>query len=310
MILLSVVVANRNNAPWLARCLDSILDQTLKNCEIVVVDDASSDDSPAIIRKRMSRYPERVRGFFLKRRQGPARARDFGIRNAAGTFLSTLDGDDYLIHPQKLEKELELAQIPSGNGRKTAGFSGIIRVDDAGEPVKAGSHFAIMEGRITEELLGRTCYIPRDFTFFRELYFLAGGFDRRYPIYEDWDFKLRLSTLVDFCYTGMDGVAYRRHGTGLSAAPIPMHLQWQRRVFRKNRHLVAAPARRRALSALTVEWDNMRRRFLHQYIRGNASFRRAWHYWAVLKARRLQAPAWKHMLRRSLDSLLDSRQQQ
>lgn len=298
MIPLTVVVACHNNAAWLEECLDSILAQTVDGLEIVVVDDASTDESLQVIRGYQTRFPARVRVIRLPRRRGVARARDRGFYEARGECVSTLDADDYLLCPDKLERELELVLAAARKGITTAAFSGVRRVDENKNPLP-DDPLPLREGRITEDLMARSCRIPRDFTCLRELYFRAGGYDPRFPIYEDWDFKLRLSVLADFRYTGLDGVAYRRHAGGLSSAPIPLHLRWQQRVFRKNRHLVPAPARRRAKHALRVCWNDMRRRYLHQYVHKDGRFLQAWRYWIRLRVNGSPAPGWQQMLRRN-----------
>ena len=271
MLPLSVVVATRNNAEWIGQCLDSLLSQRMRNLEILVVDDASTDGSREIVKNYIARNPDRMRAFYLERQMGVARARDRGIREARGRFISTLDGDDFLCHPEKLSRELDLAGSGGENGVRIAAFSGIRRVDARGNPLPLLPETPeILEGHITDRLLERSCFIPRDFTFNRGLYFKAGGYDPGFPIYEDWDFKVRLSSLVEFRSTGIEGIAYRRHGSGLSSRPVPEHLRYLRRGFRRNRTLLPPEQRRRSAREFRSNLIGLKRRAINDYFeKGN-----------------------------------------
>jgi len=86
--------------------------------------------------------------------------------------------------------------------------------------------------------------IPRDFLCTKKQYLAVGGFDKDIPIYEDWDLKIRLSKENKFCYSGVDGVAYRRHGTGLSSVKSSEHVKWLKYIFEKNDRLIPSSKRR------------------------------------------------------------------
>ena len=97
----SVVLPVYNAQEYLPRCLDSILAQSLKDMELVCVDDGSSDDSPAILRA----YAEedlRMR-VVTQENAGPGAARNAGLRLARGEYLSFLDADDF-FEPSMLKR--------------------------------------------------------------------------------------------------------------------------------------------------------------------------------------------------------------
>lgn len=92
---ISLIVPVHNTAEWLTRCFDSIDAQTFKDFELIVVDDASSDNSPALIDNYVSLHPGA-----LKLTHGSCRglsaARNTGIAAAQGSYLAFLDSDDWL----------------------------------------------------------------------------------------------------------------------------------------------------------------------------------------------------------------------
>lgn len=238
--LISIIVANYNNDKYIEECLDSILAQTYKKLEIIVYDDASDDDSVEIIKRFEKNSPGVVKGLFGKRNRGVAEARHLAIMTAEGDYLTTLDSDDYYYDTKKLEKEMELVQFYKDEMKKDIiAFSNIVLVNCDKSLIKTVGKFKkIKEGMILNEILARSCMIPRDFIMKKEAYFEIRGFDKRFPIYEDWDLKINLANRYDFYYTGISGTAYRRHGSGLSDCPISEHVKWLKRIFRKNLKLV------------------------------------------------------------------------
>lgn len=233
--LLSVIVANHDHEPYIAVCLDSVLGQTLKDLEIVVYDDASGDGSLALIRDFARRHPRRFRVLHDPVNRGVAHARHQAILAARGEFVTTLDGDDFYCNPEKLENEIALARrFRQEENKEIMAFSNVLLVRGDAAPVPWGKPETIAQGMIGARILARSCFIPRDFTFRRELYFQAGGYDPGLEIYEDWDLKIRLAMRHEFRYTGDVGSAYRLHGGGLSARPFREHVPVLRAVFKKN----------------------------------------------------------------------------
>ncbi len=90
----SVVVPVYNVAPYLARCLDSLLAQTVRPREIICVDDASTDGSAEMLRAYERRCSGRIRVLRNERNGGLGAARDAGMRAASGAFLMFVDSDD------------------------------------------------------------------------------------------------------------------------------------------------------------------------------------------------------------------------
>lgn len=103
--LVSVIVPLYNNATSICRCVDSILNQTYKQVEILVIDDGSTDSSLDVI----SHYGDKII-LLRQENKGPAAARNFGIKNSSGEFLSFLDSDDYW-HPTFLEKTISILRV-------------------------------------------------------------------------------------------------------------------------------------------------------------------------------------------------------
>ena len=101
---ISVLMANYNGERFLASAIVSLLEQSYRDFEIVVVDDGSTDSSPAILRAFVSQDP-RVKGFFLPRNRGFASALNYGLLQVRGEYIARMDSDD-LCHPDRLAKQV------------------------------------------------------------------------------------------------------------------------------------------------------------------------------------------------------------
>ena len=92
--LLSVIVAVYNVEKYLSPCLDSLVHQTLKDVEIIAVNDASTDHSLGLLREYQARYPQ-IRVLTCANHKGLASVRNIGLRAARGRYIGFLDGDDW-----------------------------------------------------------------------------------------------------------------------------------------------------------------------------------------------------------------------
>ena len=98
----SVLVAVYNAEPFLSKCLDSLVNQTLKDIQIICVDDASIDGSLALLRDYAAR-DSRIEVITLQANQGQAHARNVALQQAQGEYICMLDADDW-FSPDALEQ--------------------------------------------------------------------------------------------------------------------------------------------------------------------------------------------------------------
>ena len=95
MVKVSVIVPVYNVEKYLEKCLDSLVNQTLKDIEIIVVNDGTKDNSQEIIDKYAKKYPKKVKGF-IKENGGQSSARNYGLEYAKGEYIGFVDSDDYV----------------------------------------------------------------------------------------------------------------------------------------------------------------------------------------------------------------------
>lgn len=91
--LVSIITPTFNSAGFIAETVQSVQNQTYQNWEMIIVDDGSSDDTVAVVNE-LCRQEQRIKFFPLNVNVGPAKARNTGIENATGRYMTFLDADD------------------------------------------------------------------------------------------------------------------------------------------------------------------------------------------------------------------------
>ncbi len=99
----SVIIPVYNNSPYLDECMDSVINQTYENLEIIIVDDDSTDNSLEVIGKYRDK---RIKVIKLRKNSGAAIARNKGTEIATGDYLCFLDSDDYWVK-DKIERQVK-----------------------------------------------------------------------------------------------------------------------------------------------------------------------------------------------------------
>jgi glycosyltransferase involved in cell wall biosynthesis len=93
--LISVIITNYNYGQYVTKAIKSILAQTYKNIELIIINDGSTDNSDEVIKECISRYPGRNIKYVNRKNMGIVYTRNEGIELAKGEFISYLDADDY-----------------------------------------------------------------------------------------------------------------------------------------------------------------------------------------------------------------------
>lgn len=223
----SVIIPNFNNERYLARCINSILEQSLTPNEIVVVDDCSTDNSREVIESFEKRY-DCVKGVYLEKNQGVSNARNMGVSVATSEYVTFTDSDDFYYSKDKLKNEMELIKKYHRDGEDILAYSAVVKVDEQGKtvtvpPLKKSRFF---NGNSKLDMIARikTDAIPRDYCVKKSIVEDVGAYSFYKNFYEDLDLLMRLSGVVKFYSTYQYGIAYRMTSGGLSKRRQEEHI--------------------------------------------------------------------------------------
>ena len=148
-IKLSIIVPVYKVEKYLRRCIDSILGQTLKEIEIILIDDCSPDSSPAICDEYANKY-ENVRVIHKAHNEGLGMACNTGIENAQGDFVAFCDSDDW-VEPEMYTEMLDAAYMYKAD----AVYTGLKRVDNDGNVLGYMYHPASLQVYETKEEINK-----------------------------------------------------------------------------------------------------------------------------------------------------------
>ena len=179
----SIVIPTYNRMETLPRALDSVINQTFLDWELIVVDDGSTDDTAETI---LNDYPA-VR-IHRQENSGVSSARNVGVGLAKGVWIAFLDSDDAWL-PEKLERQLSaLSKEPEFRMSHTDEIW--IR---NGKRINQPKEYAKSGGRIYRLCLPLCCICPSSVLLRRDLFDEVGGFDEAFPVCEDYDLWLRIT---------------------------------------------------------------------------------------------------------------------
>lgn len=190
--LVSIIIPSYNRGKSIARAVQSVLDQTYANVEVIVVDDCSTDDTPAIMKSKFANE-NKVIFHRLKNNSGACVARNTGVKLSHGKFIGFLDSDDVFL-PKKLDKQLALLESTGASLCATD----YLYVDENGEEKVIQVHPNNMD-RVYKDLLYCNFITTGTLIGMREC-FLEMAFDETLPRYQDWDLVLRLSQKYTMCF--------------------------------------------------------------------------------------------------------------
>ena len=180
--LVSVIIPTFNREKVIGRAVNSVLSQSFKDFECIVIDDGSDDGTDSLLHG----FSGKIRAVKTENK-GVSAARNLGAKLAEGKYIAFLDSDDEWKQ-QKLKKQIGLMQ--------ESGLR-ISQTDETwvrnGRFVNKSSRYIRPSGYIFYNCLEVCAVTPSSVMMEKELFFEYGGFDETFPVCEDYDLWLRMS---------------------------------------------------------------------------------------------------------------------
>lgn len=175
----SAIIPCFNDGNYIRDAIESIIGQTYKSFEIIVVDDGSDDVNTIKVLDSLN-YPKTT--VYRKKNGGPASARNFGINKSEGQYILTLDADDKYA-PDFLEKSTKVLDSRPEVGMVT---SNLFRIDKNGK-----SKATLTGGDISTFILSNQANASLLFRY--KCWEDVGGYDEKAPGFEDWEFAINVT---------------------------------------------------------------------------------------------------------------------
>ena len=184
----SVVIPTYNREKTILRAIQSVLDQTYKDFEVIVIDDGSTDGTVDIVN---SIEDDRVKYVVLEQNGGPSKARNTGVQIAEGEWIAFQDSDD-CWYKTKLETQIKYIK---DNPLYSLVYCMSMNHFQSGATlvVPAAPLPLVMEGEMLPTLLRRNVIDTPTMFMRKEAFVKVGGFDTAYNALEDWEFVIRFA---------------------------------------------------------------------------------------------------------------------
>ncbi|PSB52488.1 glycosyl transferase [filamentous cyanobacterium Phorm 6] len=180
----SVIIPAYNCERYISIAVESAIEQTYQDWEIIVIDDGSTDNTRQILEP----YRDVIQ-YVYQENQGAAMARNRACELAKGEFLAFLDADDFFL-PEKLAKQIACFEADPSLGMVQNGW---LMVDETGKDICASLPWEAAPNLDLETFVVYKNVRPSAMMLRREWWERLGGFDPRFPPTEDLDFALRLA---------------------------------------------------------------------------------------------------------------------
>lgn len=180
---ISLITPTKNRANLIGKMIESVISQTFRDWELIIIDDGSTDNTKEIVAKYSSKDP-RISYYSLPAGSGPGAARNYGVQKATSDLICISDSDDLSL-PERLEetvRELEKTGVDVVYGNLQ-----ITNMDNGEEQIRKSSDFSL-------DLLKRVNIVPNPTAAFRKSVFVEnGGYDQDLRTSEDYDLWLKLA---------------------------------------------------------------------------------------------------------------------
>ena len=196
MKTISVIIPTFNSSKFIKKAIDSVLNQTFTDFELIIVDDGSSDNTLDIISKYNDK---RIKSIKHKHNMGVSAARNSGIKISNGKYIAFLDHDDEWL-PRKLEKQLEV--IEKSPEQVGLVYTGYYQIEPNRVRISPFINIANkLEGDLYQELVRGNFIVPSLVLIKKEVFKSVGYFDEKLTGGgEDLDLWLRIAKKYHFAF--------------------------------------------------------------------------------------------------------------
>ncbi len=189
----SIILPTYNRAHIIEKAIQSVLNQTYQDFEIIIIDDGSKDDTKKIIRGFQEK-DNRIKYIRFEENKGAAAARNAGIKMSKGEYITFQDSDDEWVI-DKLEKQMKVIETSSEN---IVVYCGFWRIDGDEKTYIPDINISNREGNIHKELLKRNFIGTPSILLLKKNLEKIGMFDENLSRLQDWDLAIRLSKYYNF----------------------------------------------------------------------------------------------------------------
>ncbi len=206
---ISITMITKNRASFIGAAITSVINQTFKNWELLVIDGESKDNTKEIVD---SFKDDRIKYSTRPADLGISKSRNIALSNSTGKYIAVLDSDDFWTDNEKLQKQFDFLEQ---NPNYSLIGSNVKIIDDKGNFIKK-TVYKTEDADIRNKILISNQIQHSTVVFRKDFAEKVGGYDEKLPVVEDLDLLLKLGRLGKFKNTKEITTSYTRHSGGIS----------------------------------------------------------------------------------------------
>lgn len=210
--LVSIMMTTYNREGFLSEAILSVLNQTYQNWELIILDDASTDNTAGVAGAFCVR-DSRIKCLPSPINLGIAKNRNRGFAVAKGKYIAVLDSDDMWIDYNKLEKQVQFLEA---NPLYVVVGTNVKVIDSEGTKI-GNINYQTEDERIRSNMLVRNQFTHSS-VLIRASALVDKFYNPSFPIWEDYELLLRLGLSGKFANLPQSMTAYRKHNSNISGA--------------------------------------------------------------------------------------------
>jgi len=248
----SVIIPSYDCSAFVRAAVDSALRQTTRDCEVVVVDDGSRDNTCEVLEPY---FADRRFRYLRQQNRGLPGARNAGVRASDSEYLAFLDADDALA-PDALER------MAAALDESAASWC-LIDILKVGDRLHEVRPTVIPDGDLHLEIL-REDFIRRAMFFRRSAFVEVGMYDEDMHNREDWDINIRMfERRAPFVYVAQPLYLYRWRGGSITTGNQAKLLRYAEKILRKHHKRLADAGDRRVAKLYAYNMWDLARRYIY-----------------------------------------------
>ena len=217
--LVTILLPVHNGEKYIKETLNTCLDQTYGNIEILIVDDASDDGTPEILKEYKSKS-KKIKIYRVKKQQSLGAVLNRGLEVADGKYIARIDADD-VMYPDRIEKQVELLE----RNKDVVVVGGQIDIIDENSKITGERRYALDDKGIRRTFFWSQPFAHSSTTFRKDIALEAGMYPEDLPKVEDVMFFFRLSTKGKFANLPNKVIRYRMTYNTESQAKMVDHFK-------------------------------------------------------------------------------------
>ena len=186
--LISVIMPVYNEEKTVKKAVESVLKQTYRKIELIIIDDASTDSTPKIV-SELAKEDDRIVMLRNSVNRGITYSLNRGLRKASGKYIARIDGDDW-YHPRKLELQMTFLEE-----RRDYGIVGTFYVLLTRDKMALKVSLPITHEEILRQLAYRNAFAHSSIMVRKDILDAVGYYDERYEYAQDYDLYFRILSI-------------------------------------------------------------------------------------------------------------------